>query len=326
MNQQSTDIICQLIENTRRHYSIPANKLTRGVCNRSYFSRAMSGEREIDKFMVDTLIQRLGKNTRNFEYALDLTEYELFTERQRLRSAITDGDCRLARRLAEEYIARQQNTATDRLHIQFGLFMKTYIMKQEEASWEEQYGMAKRALSVTLPDYGEIPAAELYLSETELLLLFRMAWLKGRMGAEEDMAGELKKLYGLLEHERYSDNEQIYIFAAVIYHLARYHLRKGDYYTAGKMAEEGIGRLRVKNKFHYAAELFLIKAMADCRSEDMDYLAEHAGENIFYNYYQVFDSIIKENFPEWDGDTHYPMYYEYNVILVSHIVKQRRRL
>lgn len=326
MNQQSTDIICQLIENTRRHYNIPANKLTRGICNRSYFSRAMSGEREIDKFMVDTLIQRLGKNTRNFEYALDLTEYELFTGRQRLRSAITDGDCRLAQRLAEEYIARQQNTATDRLHIQFGLFMKTYIMKQEEASWEEQYGMAKRALAVTLPDYGEIPVTELYLSETELLLLFRMAWLKGRMGDEEAMAGELKKLYGLLEHERYSDNEQIYIFAAVIYHLARHHLRMGDYYTAGKMAAEGIGRLRVKNKFHYAAELFLIKAMADCRSEDMDYLAEHAGENVFYNYYLVFDSIIKENFPEWDGDTHYPMYYEYNVISVSHIVKQRRRL
>lgn len=301
MSKQMTDIFCRFIESAREYYGVSRTELVKGICSSSCFSGILSADRKLDKVMADALLQRLGRGTGDIEYVLNPGEYDLFVKRQEIRSYIENKDPIKAEAAIREYRKKKYSAGSDRLHRQFACFAQTHVMALTGTALRKQYALVREALELTMPEYGKRGGRErLLFSETELILVFRMAQLQIMLGERIEGKKALRDLYELLKNSWYDDNQMVHVFAPIIFCFAKVCLEDGEYDRAKRISDDGLRRLRQQQKLYYAAELCRINAMAvkhcKCKTE-----------------------TGREAVP-------YPMCHEGNVRSLQHLIKERRIL
>ena len=69
------NLILRLIKEQCKAERIAQKQLCYGICDPAYISRCISNNIEMDKLMLDAIMQRLGISTRSYEYILRESEY-----------------------------------------------------------------------------------------------------------------------------------------------------------------------------------------------------------------------------------------------------------
>ncbi len=327
--EQEMELILRLINHTREYYNITVQDLTFGLCSTTTLSQAMEEDKKgIDKLLAEALLQRLGRSTRKFEFLLDVSQYHLFELRENIRICLERKDSNTAAEILSIY--RKKSRYENILHRQMALLFESYILNQQKAAPEEIYTVTEKALRLTIPKFQLECAGSFFYSEVELLLAFRIAYLKMQLGQQEEAAKGYEELHTLMQQERYADGEQMDVFAPILYHLAKYYYQTGAYEKAYEISREGIEQIPKHNKFLYLCELFDINAHALVRTQfwqnepaQQEQLVEGT---LNYQYHKVFREMFEIYVPDWNADTEYPMYREYNVLSMGKIIKQRRLL
>lgn len=326
------ELIIRLIDKTRVYYGVTQKQLTDGLCDVSLFSKISSGQsRGLDKLLIEALMQRLGKTMRTYEFLLDEPEYRMFQIRERIRTSLEQNNLKKAEKLLRSY-RTDAKYGKNKLHRQFALLLGTYILDKKGAGMSELYGQTEKAIRLTIPKFSMECAGSFFYSEIELLLAFRLAFLQMKCGNKERAVLCYRELYGLLQQERYRDHEQMHMFAPIIYHLANYYYTEGDYRSAYEVSTDGIARITDKNKIHYLSELYKISAYSATMEHfggvvgDTAELEKMVKKSQHYQYFEILKDFTEEFYPEWNADTEYPMYREYNVLFIGDIIRQRRKL
>lgn len=222
MEYSQYGLTAKLINNTRNYYHIKREQLTSGLCEVSLLTKIISGDihRHMDKLLVDSLLQRMGRSMRQFEYLLMPEEYVLFERRQSIRKQLenmerrkNDETAEQIRNELEEY--KKLTVKENKLHKQFVLLMESYLLAMEEKDIKLQVETVREALFLTIPEIEKVSWNKLYFSEMELTLAIRMLHLNYLLGKEEEAVHHMEELYSLLERDYYKDGEQIMVFAPI---------------------------------------------------------------------------------------------------------------
>lgn len=323
--------IVKIIDRVRAENSVARGRLTKGICGTATLLRAERDERGMDKLLIDTLMQRLGRSVRSFEFILSSEDYDKYVERESIRRDTRAGRYEEARKSIDRYAGKYKNSGTGRLHEQIMLLMESYILDKQQVEPALQKEFILKAIRLTIPTFSLERFPELYFGEVELTLISRLAYLHMLSGEEREANAYWESLYGLLERSIYRDCEQVQVFAVVAYHLSKYYYSQGMYGRVREICTKILGFMKDKNKLLYAAELMELLAKSIFHETypglaEGEITPERLRELKEYRHFEVLKGFLSDNYPEWNADTEYPMYYEYGMLCDRRIIKQRRLL
>ncbi len=305
-------ILCQ-IESIRISENIPMHRMTYGLCDRSLPGKVLNGQnRKLDKLLIDAFYQRLGRNLRNFEALLDADEYTYYEAREAFRDAFSKNDIEEAKTAAKKY-ASMDICSRSHLHRQMSEMFDVSLMIKEKEDPECILKKAKDALELTVPGFTLEKLKEYYYTETELILLDIILKASRKLFGDAyvyPFYDDVCELYGAA---RYAQNEQVHRFAPMIYAAALLKLKRGDLSEAAALSDRMVRNLVNDNKIRYLAEFLEIKSKAE-------------GGTVDERFACVIKEAVMKYHPEWSPDEDIQIYWEYMIIPVGKIVKQRRQM
>lgn len=315
------NMILAMIREKCREDKISQKQLCKGICDPAYLSRCIKDNIEMDKLMMDALMQRLGISTRRYSHILNNSEYEFFRLRESIRTAIKEKEVNLISRLIQQYVEQISPLRTGkRLHMQVALFFRSYELALENVDCEKQLNNIKYALECTGITTEALDEPMALFSEVELLLFLRYGMVIEQKGEEERAREVYKKLYLLCERDPYNNGELIHVFAAVAYHLSKSYMSEGNYEQVLNLSRETLKNLSKMNKFLFAKEFMRFYSWAEKESGRLDEAFEYC------HHYDSISIIIEEYYQDWNPNTYCPMFYERNIYSLKNMVRARRKL
>lgn len=88
-----------------------------GICSSSEMARIESGEKISNPFLLDRLLERLGKSSDHLEHVLSLEDYSYYELQVRIKAAIREKDFKKASEYLKNYAS--QKYAKKPIHKQF---------------------------------------------------------------------------------------------------------------------------------------------------------------------------------------------------------------
>lgn len=185
------DRMGRYIGQLRVQEGITLKELSRGLC--CYLNKIENGERQAGKLLMDAFFQRLGKPVDLFGRILNHKEFVKWTQRQEIISHLCVGNTEKARECAQNYHT-DETCVLDR---QFLAIVEINCLALEEMPAQELLPLVTKALLLTQPDFGKVPANKLLLSQNEERLLVAYLQLRGELegsdaAAENYRAPELR--------------------------------------------------------------------------------------------------------------------------------------
>ena len=332
--EMGTEHIIRLIDGRRAALRISKKKMVNGICTADVFSKIVNGHgRRLDKLEIDALMQRVGCNTKNCNYLLDIDEYEAFMQREHIRNEIETyhRDKQKQERLIK-MIGEYKNKCRSGVERQATSYFEVQFMCISGCDEKIQYDKCLDAIKITMPDFC-IENLETYLySEIEILLVTRLLNIIADMGERDTALGGYEKLLWLMRQDIYSNNESMRFFAKIIYDASLIYMERRQYATASQLCRYAIEKLSEENKFRYLSEMYELKARADAwqmisqKGYDMNVFETLYKGCTEYKLYKALSYIVNEYSEEYYNDIKCPMYREYKVVFIGEIIKQRRKL
>ena len=148
-------LLGKLIEYERTTKNIRSNKLTKGVCSVATLHRLEYGKRLPSFFVLERLLERLGKSANKIEFLYHETDYEIYYLREKTEKVIEENRFAEAEDMLNYYDSIIDKLSPDRgeyqLHIQYIYKLRAIIF-----AYRREYGKAEQlllnALEITVPD------------------------------------------------------------------------------------------------------------------------------------------------------------------------------
>lgn len=259
MELYSNNNIGSAIQYFRDIYHISQSKLCKGICSVSTLSRIEAGERDIDAFILETLLERLGKIPYQFELILTDFDYEVYQSRMEINRLIEDKAIDEAYKLVKEYDKLASDKGTP--HKQFIMLCKARLNELEGGRPEATIDMLVKAITCTVPDFSTEALAEYFLSYTEfgiiLEMLEKMILYKMVDRAEKTLNQIIDYMFW---HNHMEHNVSIYPKVAAI--GGRFLLEQNQLDKALELCNKGLEMNKGSRRMDYLGEIFLIKAQS----------------------------------------------------------------
>lgn len=317
-------MILKMIRQECKEQKISLKRLCHGICDASFLSRCINKDIEIDKLMLESLLQRLGISTRRYTFILRDSEYSCFELREKARTHIWQGKPEQAQTCIDQYLTKENEMKSAKhLHHQVALLLRSYIMAEQRDSLETQLENVKTAMECTDAHLENLDFESRSYSEIELLLILRGGMILSQMNEAEKAFQIYEQLYSLQKRPPYVHNEFAHIFAKVNYQMAKHYLSTANYAKVMEISDYAIKMLADGNKILYMWELMKMYLDAKANSDNVHDFSEN--HEIFENYIAL-KSVVEEHYPKWNADTYCPMYYEYEIYSLRKMISQRRKL
>lgn len=172
----------------RSKKKISMQMLAEGLCSVSALQRLESGERLPDFFVLERLIERLGKSVNKIEFLYNEAAYEVYYLREIIEKELLRKNYIEVEKALEYYQSRSE--AEETLHRQYIYKIRAVVEGQGKQNHEEALRLLEEAMQLTMP-WLELSASfdvreldNVLLGEGELLLL--LMWIQERM--EQDVS------------------------------------------------------------------------------------------------------------------------------------------
>lgn len=247
------------IQYFRESSYISQSKLAKGICSVATLSRIESGERDADSLLLETLLERLGKTSNQFEIILSDADYILYQKREEIKKQLADKNFEEEHRLLMEY--EKVALSKGPVHKQFICTCKALLNELNGKEVATTIGLLLDAITCTIPDFKTTNINEYCLSYSELNIIIDIV---DRMLIEGifDKAKELvQQVLNYLDiHETIGENNRIYQRAALL--AGRIFMQEKNLKRALEICDKGLEKNIGSRRMDYIGELYLIKAKA----------------------------------------------------------------
>ena len=270
----------------REKYNLNQNDVCAGICSVSTLSKIENGSKEADSLILETLLERIGKEVLQFEMILNDYDYSLWELRRQIETEMEHDKKDIARQLLQEY--EEKMPQDDNVHSQFVLYHR--ILLEDDKQTEDRCAMANQALRYTCPD---IEKAVLYHEmEIELIILLVKKRYAEFEEGKEWLAAILKVVQNI-----YTGRKKERISAKLLMELTMLEWNDKNYRGAIKCADKAIDVISHSRSIEYIGELHLIKAKAlekFYHGKDWDKEEDNCKNECLMSYY-TFDIMKNEN-------------------------------
>ncbi|MDF2941542.1 MAG: hypothetical protein K0S01_400 [Herbinix sp.] len=241
----------------RESYHISQSKLCKGLCSVATLSRIEVGERDVDSLLLETLLERLGRMSNQFELILTDFDYVLYQNREEIKKQIENKNYNAASTLLQEY--EQIAASKGNVHLQFIISSKALLNELNGGSVEATIELFMEAISYTVPDFKTNKIKDYYLSNSELNIIIDVIQRMIAVGMTERAKAILVQVLVYLDlHNSVEENNRLYPKVAII--ASRLFMQDRDLNQALEMCNKGIEKNKGSRKMDYLGELSLIKA------------------------------------------------------------------
>lgn len=289
--------INEFIKNKRNERKISLDILSSGLCNKSALSQFEKGDIRLDKFMIDTLIQRLGVNEDFFEHFVTNNDMAIQDSRLEILNKINNNELDLAVKLIKEY--EYYNNSKGSLQKQFSMYCYCLINEKENVDNNESLNRYKSIIELTVPNFENTDIKELVLSNFEIQLILNYAELLFIIDEQKGIK-LYEKLLQYYDKDTIDKGIKAIKYPYIAFKYSKVLLNRQKYSSALALIERAINYLRetgksncminlLNNKLIIARELELI-------SEDVDKIQRWINdlEYIYQKYPNNSDSIIED--------------------------------
>ncbi|MBP7320455.1 MAG: helix-turn-helix domain-containing protein, partial [Lachnospiraceae bacterium] len=311
MNRQS---IGKLVRYEREKKQISIQNLANGICSISTLQRVENGERLPDFFVLERMIERLGKSINKMEFLYHQGDYEIYYLREVIERYLENKQYADVWEGLEAYEALKE--AEEPIHKQYIFKMYGAIASEVEKNHQKAAMYLEEALQLTVPDFQIEKIGDYLLGEGEFVILLMWIQEKYQLGNDLsllEMDSVLFSIEKICEDEEIRAN--IYCKAALV--LGEILIGQGNHekalelYTKGKdiLVENGtlvhlpqiIERILNLSKNQNAALYNELKKQRDALKD----LYEEYGEpwttemsGLWKNYSQMEVYLVSELFEE----------------------------
>jgi transcriptional regulator with XRE-family HTH domain len=219
--------IGKIIYTLRKHYNISQEMLSSGLCSDATLSRIELGERIPDKFLLDAILQRLGKSPDKLETILSERDYFLYVKRQAIEKAIFEHDFSVAETELKSY--EEQKECEEKLHQQYVYKIKSILIEELENDSNKSIECLLSAIRLTLPEFQIDTIFQYLLSIEEIYLLLMLAQSYTKIQQNKEAFRLLHNLIYYLD-DKYSDEEEkVKVYPKAVYLLSKLLLMQEKY-------------------------------------------------------------------------------------------------
>ena len=129
----------------REKYNLNQNDVCAGICSVSTLSKIENGSKEADSLILETLLERIGKEVLQFEMILNDYDYSLWELRRKIEMEIKHNRKESAKQFLYEY--ETQMPQNNNVHLQYLLYRR--LLLDDYSSADEKCAMAVMALEYT---------------------------------------------------------------------------------------------------------------------------------------------------------------------------------
>jgi transcriptional regulator with XRE-family HTH domain len=201
--------------------------LSSGLCSDATLSRIELGERMPDKFLLDVLLQRLGKSPDKLETILSERDYYLYEQRQAIEKAIFERDYLLAKQ--ELFVYQEQKECEEKLHQQYVYKIKSILADELDNDANKSIQYLLEAINITLPSFHIHSILDYLLSIEEIFLLLMLARAYSNTDQEKEALQLLEKLIDYLDQKYTDEEEKVKVYPKAVYLLSKLLLLEEKY-------------------------------------------------------------------------------------------------
>lgn len=298
---EQTKGIGQLLWNLREKEGVRQTQLCKGLCSHAKYVRIEYDQQEMDFFLIDRLMGRLGKSVERLTYVLPIEVYEMYELRQEIQQNICLGKWEEAEQCLEEY--QKNRKAEEPLHQQFIEQEYAQIAWMRGESAETVCEHLEKAIAQTMPEAETQRKTGILSVEEYKLLLFR--W-EVCFGTERERGEkELQELTEEIFQKNFERTERVKVipYAAL---LKAKTSQDGKQDTYLKMiTETALENLREEGKLLYMPEILkqyakiLEKENGDAefiqllRQERASILELESDHGVSFENYRLFDHVVR---------------------------------
>lgn len=279
------------IQYFREKYNISQGILCRGLCSVATLSRIECGDRDVDAFLLEALLERMGQTPNKFELVLTEKDYVLYYIRDEIERDFNKKNRQLIIDKLKEY--QQNSKGRGGIHLQYIKSMEAKLNELDGGDIEKSIELSMEAIRFTVPEFSTAAMEHGCFSTIELNIISDIA----NYQYQNDKIIEAKEIIeGVLEYIRKHAYIELtnQVYAKAIVSVCHILLRQELYEEALKMCESGLSYNIRSRKLNYRGDLSLIKARIieqliknnlENRFQESDFL------KCYLQAYYVFDFI-----------------------------------
>lgn len=312
-------LICKLIKQQREQKKISLEKLSSGLCHFTYLANDIEKKGNVaDKFLIDSLLQRLGISVDFFEHFVSLEDINI----QNIRIEIFENLKLKNYEKIDELFDNFQEYKLDNIHQQFIEYTKAKVMQMQAQPIELIINQYLVAIKLTLLDFDNNNINELLLSSVESHMIFEYSMLIEQVNTADGLELYLQ----LYRYFNKTDIEIGLIFPQIIYNICKIWLDDKKYVAILNLCDIGIEYLRESDNLYYLTKLLEIKL-------SVLNLKEYKNKNkIEYEKIKKWYDVLTQFFNDYkvNPNSKHVIYTQYflwkNYDAIGDVIKNRRKM
>ncbi|MEG1945697.1 MAG: helix-turn-helix transcriptional regulator [Lachnospiraceae bacterium] len=208
------DGIGKIIQKIREQAGITQVDLSMGLCSSSTLSRFEWEERMISKWVIDGVLQRLGKSTDKFWTIVHIKDYSIMEFRRKIWNAILKEEYQEARKQIKKY----KNTADnrDQLQKQYMLMAQGFMEGKEKQNWKESIEMLTKSIKMTVTRFLMDKLEDMIIGRDEINAILLLAEAYARNGELELSKKLISGLLTNVQKRNWDEEELVKIYPKII--------------------------------------------------------------------------------------------------------------
>lgn len=315
------EYVIALISEKRRELKITLEQLTEGLCHSSLLQKLEEDKIHTDKFLLDSILQRLGIDEDFFESYISNKEHMLITQRIEILNCIDVGDIEKAKEILLEYDKLASSDSP--VQVQYKKYVYMCIDKCNGVKAEDICSLYKDIILTTVPRFGKVQCDKLILSNMEIIIIFEYA--QALEEVDVDAACDLyRQLLEFLDSSSISSAATALVYAKIVHTLYNINLSAEQPKTALLIVSKAIEFLRDRQCYFYLTKLIGIKL------ELMDQLDQSGSEE--YKQHLSWMTTLEEISVEFEVDLNnnqilrYQNFMWQNYHTIGDVIKKRRKM
>lgn len=310
--------IGRIIEKLRQEKNYSRKKLSQGLCSTQMLIKIENNKSDVDKFMSDILLQRLGKSPDKLEILISKEEYRKLYMRDEIEELIWKRKKEEAEALLLEY---EKSYAKDNtVQKMFVLRTKAYLFQELEGDSARAEAYMRQAVELTLPGMKMKNMNEYLLAAIELENILELSYLILQQGRVQEAAWILEACQKYVEKNVTDEVEYTKIFSKIAWLSSLVYIKRDEYDKAIKIGDCAFENLRKYGNLYFMMPL--LEQLIQC--------CEKLGKDESRKKYQIYDELIKELYQQYGEEWYCQNSLFHNCCqtgyhLISEFIRQERQ-
>ncbi len=227
-----------IIRMTRRSLSITQEQLSDGICSVETLSRMETGKQNPSRDTYELLMERMGRIRERAYSMLSISDFKVLEKMKLFEDCIKLYDFNQAEKVLKEIKRKIGNTILDKQFLIRAESLMDYRLKR--INTDEFLEGLQKAITLTIPKYGDISLSSWPLSFYEAALLLNISTAYAEKDDYYKAIEILEQINNAIKQSYMDEQQRAILQVGNAYNLTKWLGLIGEFERSIKIAEEGI--------------------------------------------------------------------------------------